>query len=157
MGLRCKKCHGLHSHSSAPTLRVSLAVRTVLQNRPMTPSPIWAVGFIRVNLTKRFRYPLMFMQGKKPGESGIVRLRQPESLAFADSRIFSCIWVMRTRMTRVARLTTTSQQSKITLMHSCSTYVLNILGDEDLHYSDTNETAHLIKSPIHPNLFRLTH
>ena len=23
---------------------------------------------------------------------------------------------------------------------------------EDLHYSDTNETAHLIKSPIHPNL-----
>ena len=32
-----------------------------------------------------------------------------------------------------------------------------ILGDEDLHYSDTNETAHLIKSPIHPNLFRVTH
>ena len=34
---------------------------------------------------------------------------------------------------------------------------LYILGDEDLHYSDTNETAHLIKSPIHPNLFRVTH
>ena len=24
-------------------------------------------------------------------------------------------------------------------------------------YSATNETAHLIKSPIHPNLFRITH
>ena len=34
---------------------------------------------------------------------------------------------------------------------------LYILGDEDLHYPDTNETAHLIKSPIHPNLFRVTH
>ena len=36
-------------------------------------------------------------------------------------------------------------------------YIYYILGDEDLHYSDTNETAHLIQSPIHPNLFRVTH
>ena len=45
-------------------------------------------------------------------------------------------------------------------MDSMKTPVLMyILGDarmKILFYSNTNETAHLIKSPIHPILFRIT-